>query len=62
MLKDDPKWKVNSPFPRSSKKLKINESYAYTSLSNADTSIDIDNSDVEVHPMGNYKSPCPLLV
>ncbi|XP_039143943.1 uncharacterized protein LOC120281076 [Dioscorea cayenensis subsp. rotundata] len=52
MLKDNPKWKSNTPLSRSSKKLKINESGAYTSSSNADTSIDVDDIEVEVCPIG----------
>ncbi|XP_039141194.1 glutathione S-transferase T3 [Dioscorea cayenensis subsp. rotundata] len=52
MLKDDPKWKPNTPLARSSKKLKINESGAYTSSSHADTSIDVDDSEVEVRLIG----------
>ena len=33
MLEDDPKWKANTPLPRYSKKLQINESSGYNSSS-----------------------------
>ncbi|XP_039133241.1 uncharacterized protein LOC120270288 [Dioscorea cayenensis subsp. rotundata] len=52
MLKDDPKWKTSTSLGRSLKKLKINENGAYTSSSNEDTCIDIDDSEVEVCPIG----------
>lgn len=52
MLKDDPKWRANPPLARASKKTKVNESGAYTSSSNADTSVDEDVDVVEVRPMG----------
>ncbi|XP_027174774.1 glutathione S-transferase T3-like [Coffea eugenioides] len=53
LLKNDPKWKANTPMQRSSKKVRTDESRAYTSSSNADSSFDIDDSEVrEVHPLG----------
>ncbi|XP_027108946.1 glutathione S-transferase T3-like [Coffea arabica] len=53
LLKNDPKWKANTPMQRSSKKVRIDESGAYTSSSNADSSFDIDDSEVrEVRPLG----------
>ncbi|XP_027087578.1 glutathione S-transferase T2-like [Coffea arabica] len=50
MLKIDPKWKANTPMQRSSKKVRTDESGAYTSSSNVDSSFDIDDS--EVRPLG----------
>ena len=47
MLKDNSNWKVNTSLPRSSKQAKINENG--TSSSNAYTSLDIDNNEIEVH-------------
>ena len=52
MLKDNPKWKINNPLQRFSKKIRTTESGAYTSSSNVDTSLDIDDNEAEVHPIG----------
>ena len=52
MLKDDPKWTATISLSSSSKKLKINETCAYTFSSNADISLDVHESEVEVHPIG----------
>lgn len=52
MLKDYPKWKPNTPLPRSLKKTKINDIGTYISLFNAATSLDINNNDVEVSLIG----------
>ena len=51
-VKRSPKWKTNALLLGSSKKTKINESNAYTSSSNIDTSLDKDDNKVEVHPIG----------
>ena len=50
MVKDDPKWQMVTPMPKSSKRTKNNESGAYTSSSNADTSVGIDEDEAEVRP------------
>ena len=50
MLKDDLKWKTNkSMYLFFEKKKKTGESRAYTSSSNLDTSLNIDDTKVEVH-------------
>lgn len=51
MLKVNPKQKANNPLPRSSKKIKINKSDAYTSSSKTDTSFNIDVNKVELRPI-----------
>ncbi|XP_050222546.1 glutathione S-transferase T3-like [Mercurialis annua] len=52
MLKDDPKWKANCPPQHASKKTRLDEFGAYTSSSNPDINIDIDDSEVEIRPIG----------
>ena len=41
LLKNDLKWKANTPMQRSSKKIRTDESGAYTSSSNANSSFDM---------------------
>ena len=55
ILKDDPKWKINNPLQCLSKKIRIDESEAYTSSSNSDTSIDIDDNKIKIHSIGKKK-------
>ena len=56
ILKDDPKWKTNSPLQRFSKKIRTTESGAYTSSSNVDASLDIDDNETEVCPIGQKQA------
>ena len=39
-----------------SKKIRIDESGVYTSSSNVNTSFDIDDNEVEVHPIGQKQA------
>lgn len=57
LLKNDPKWKVNTPMYRSSKKIRTNESGVYTSSSNVDSNFDVDDNEArEVRPPGQKAS------
>ena len=52
ILKDDLKWKTNNHMQLFLRKTRIDKSRAYTSSSNLDTSLDIDDNEVEVSPIG----------
>ena len=54
LLKNDPKWRANTPLSTSSKRAKNNESGAYTSSSNAET------NDNEVRPIGQKATKAQL--
>ena len=52
VMKDDLKWKINNLMQHFLKKTKINEMRAYTSSFNLDASLNMDDNQVEVHPIG----------
>ena len=51
MVKDDPNWQTVIQLPRPSKRTKNNESSAYTSSFNANTSVGLEHDEVEVCPI-----------